>query len=503
MNSFFPAHRHPDAIQPVGSPAQSGVWIVGAVLLLILALSSSQAITLAQLVGASLLLFIAIRAYLSWANTKSTKIPVWALVCFVHFIYYGLAIFSAARTSPSSFDNGANLEDSTLTSAMLVGIAGLLAMALGRKAVLSLGSARGARLRLIDIGGVTPLRIHAMLLAGIAANVLGVPIVNAALRNVMITIFTTLPLAAFLWVVLAASARKIEQLDFLLAVGFLVTRVVSGARFGASLTTIIVPVLLMGLGAISVNRRVPWRMLCAVACLVLFLQPSKGIVRGEMESGELTGNGLKIAMRWIEVAASGWADVFARRVPLESQIVSAASRSSLLTMTGVVLEMTPGIVPYQHGVSYPLLLQALIPRIFWADKPSVNVANQFFQVEYGLTDPENLSGVSIACGFEAEGYMNFGWLGVVGVGMLVGAAVGYYETVFFSPHTVMATTAVGLAILPGFLAIESQLVQYLGGIVQIVFAAMIVFHDAKAGRSSYGGANRIKAGGLPSAVAGD
>jgi len=153
-------------------------------------------------------------------------------------------------------------------------------------------------------------------------------------------------------------------------------------------------------------------------------------------------------------------------------------------------------------VSYPLLLQALIPRIFWPDKPSVNLANQFFQVEYGLTTPEHLSGVSIACGFEAEGYMNFGWLGVVGVGLLVGAAIGYYEMTFFSAGSALASTAVGLSILPGFLAIDSQLVQYLGGIVQIVFAAMIVFHDAKAQSSSYGDAGN-PSGSLPSAVAGD
>ena len=93
--------------------------------------------------------------------------------------------------------------------------------------------------------------------------------------------------------------------------------------------------------------------------------------------------------------------------------------------------------------------------------------------------------VSIACGFEAEGYMNFGWVGVLAVGLLVGFALGIYEIAFFSVGSSLTAVAVGLALLPGFLTIESQLVQYLGGILQLAFAAAIVFHQAKGKRSSY------------------
>ncbi len=45
----------------------------------------------------------------------------------------------------------------------------------------------------------------------------------------------------------------------------------------------------------------------------------------------------------------------------------------------------------------------------------------------------------------------------------------------FSSWSNWAVTAVGLAMLPGFLVIEGQIVQYLGGIVQILLAAGIVF----------------------------
>jgi hypothetical protein len=142
------------------------------------------------------------------------------------------------------------------------------------------------------------------------------------------------------------------------------------------------------------------------------------------------------------------------------------------------------MVPYQLGTSYPLVIKNLVPRIFWPDKPSVNFANQFFQVEYGITERQNLRSVSIASGFEAEGYMNFGWAGILGVGVLVGFGFAIYELAFFSNESSLTAIAVGLAMLPGFLTIESQLVQYLGGILQVVFAAAIVFHQTKGKRPS-------------------
>jgi hypothetical protein len=241
-------------------------------------------------------------------------------------------------------------------------------------------------------------------------------------------------------------------------------------------------------------------MITVVACLVLFLQPGKGIIRNELSRGQLGAGMTDVLVRWVDLSMQGWADVFAGRAPLDEQLSATSSRSSLLTMTGVILEQTPESVPYQLGAYYPLLIKNLIPRVFWPGKPSVNVANQFFQVEYGLTEKQRLSTVSIACGFEAEGYMNFGWAGIVAVGLLVGFVLGIYELAFFSAGSSMTAIAVGLAMLPGFLTIEGQLVQYLGGILQLAFAAAIVFHQGK-GKGSAGVSGAAQMGKLGGVVA--
>jgi hypothetical protein len=354
-------------------------------------------------------------------------------------------------------------------------------------AAMHLAMRKPFRLPFLEMSTHTPARIQVLLLLGTAANLFSVPFFGTVVWNISVITLSALPLAAFLWLVLVRRFRRLSQLDFLLAIAFLVTRLISGARFNASLGTVVVPLFLMGLAHVFLKRKLPWGMIAFVACVIVFLQPGKGTIRQELNRGEV-GGGLTDAMvRWAEVSVSGWADVLAGRVPLDEMLSATSSRSSLLTMTGLILEKTPETVPYQLGASYPLLLKNLIPRVFWPEKPSVNFANQFFQVEYGLTERHDLMSVSIACGFEAEGYMNFGWVGILGVGLLVGFVLGIYELAFFSVGSSLTAIAVGLALLPGFLTIEAQLVQYLGGILQLAFAAGIVFHQAKVKRSSYGG----------------
>ena len=108
------------------------LWPAGGVLLLMLSSVSSQNITSLGLFFAGVLLSISIQSYISWSQARSIRVPVWTLLCAAHFVFYGVAIFGALRTSPSIFDRGRDLPDSVLATAMLVGIVGLLSMGAGR-----------------------------------------------------------------------------------------------------------------------------------------------------------------------------------------------------------------------------------------------------------------------------------------------------------------------------------------------------------------------------------
>jgi hypothetical protein len=114
-----------------------------------------------------------------------------------------------------------------------------------------------------------------------------------------------------------------------------------------------------------------------------------------------------------------------------------------------------------------------VPRFLWTDKPSVNDANQWYQVAYRLTDPNQLNRVSIATGYLTESYISFGWLGPPLVIFSVGIFLGLFEKAFLRPGAGLLMTSVGVVLLPQLLQVESQLAQYIGGLGQQVAVALI------------------------------
>ena len=112
-------------MQPAPLPRKRSVpaehyfaWLAGASLLVALSVTTRQHVTLPETAYASVLLSIAIQAYLSWRRGTDISLPIWALVCGAHFVFYGLAIFGALRKSPSMFDHGRDLPDSAIATAM-------------------------------------------------------------------------------------------------------------------------------------------------------------------------------------------------------------------------------------------------------------------------------------------------------------------------------------------------------------------------------------------------
>ncbi len=154
------------------------------------------------------------------------------------------------------------------------------------------------------------------------------------------------------------------------------------------------------------------------------------------------------------------------------------ARVSLLNQTANVVEMTPSVVPYQYGHLYSYLGVTLIPRFVWPEKPSMNEANQFYQVAYGLTSEDNLASVSIGVGFLTEAYISFSWPGVIGIMFLLGVFFDFYQNLFFDRSSGILLGGIGVILLPLMLGIEAQMAVYLGGVIQQVLLMFVVFLPA-------------------------
>ena len=231
------------------------------------------------------------------------------------------------------------------------------------------------------------------------------------------------------------------------------------------------------------RRRIPWAAVLLGVASILFLQVGKQAFReaywtsGNQGAGETHSGFWERAQFWFEASAAQWSDALSGEglTPTNRATAAVVERASLLTQVAHVVEVTPSQLPFQQGSTYSYALVALIPRFLWPDKPTVNDANRYYQLAYGLSDAKSVNMTSIAVGSMAEGYINFGWLGVVVVMVGIGAVLKIYERAFFVEQSNGLILCIGVALIPQLLSIESQLGQYLGGVVQQVGLAFVAF----------------------------
>lgn len=90
-----------------------------------------------------------------------------------------------------------------------------------------------------------------------------------------------------------------------------------------------------------------------------------------------------------------------------------------------VMSWTPSLVPFWNGSSYESIPYLFIPRVLWHDKPSRHIWNKFGRT-YGILSEDDVS-TSVAINYLAEGYMNFGIMGMYVVAIIMGFLIAAVE----------------------------------------------------------------------------
>ena len=183
--------------------------------------------------------------------------------------------------------------------------------------------------------------------------------------------------------------------------------------------------LLLGLiGYVAASRRLPLVLIVIVAAAVAFLHHGKSEMRNRYWSEDehrrpaLTEFPAFYA-EWIEVAATQRAREQETGIK-QSQLWERASLFQMLCLT---VDRVPELKPHLNGTSYVDLPALLIPRFLWPDKPSALESNVRLALHFDLVTLESAGNVSIAFGAVAEAYANFGFLGVLAFGALLGFAL--------------------------------------------------------------------------------
>jgi hypothetical protein len=442
----------------------------------VLWLSARQLIQTFAALCSFLLLLMAWGSFVHWQRGSKDRLPMFAMVAAAYWLAFGVPLFWGERTIFLYGFKGISVSEESVSTAIFMALVGVMALWLGLRVAVS--GWRPAPLP--DIVERPESWAYVRAVAVLGAILAAIPSarfwLGADARQVMAILIVFVPNVAFVLLMNRYLARQATASDIVVLLVSAGSQIIGGLASGWLGPLVATVVMSSGLIVLKFGR-IPWKLLAIASVLLLFLQVGKTEFRTfywqEQNESSLTER----AQFWLERSMSMWGGAFGSEDSDRATALAANSfeRVNLLSQVAHVLDITPADVPFQRGQTYAFVAVTLVPRFLWPDKPSVNDANRFYQTAYGLTAERQLESVSIAIGVLGEAFINFGWPGVIGMMTAIGLLLGVFERTFGSGRSSALFLAIGLAMLQGLVAVESQLSQYAGGLVQQAGLSFMVF----------------------------
>ena len=435
--------------------------------------TSINDVTPAQIIAAFILCWIPWAAYREWNRGMRETIPLFFLVGAMYWIAYAVPLFWL-RHEINLITGGHQLSEDAITRSLYLAVLGVAALGAGIRVTRRWRFMESFRL---DIHR-SPARWNYLRFALLATMFLGIRVPIDTLggggRQFLAIIEAIVPSVTFVVLLRYYLRGTAIPLDKVLLLGYAGIALVGGIASGWLAS--FVGLAIMATGVYVYERgKLPVVAIMIFIPIVLFLQPGKDKFRRQYWREGASDSYIERFNFWMDSSRSEWGKALSSSGQDESTNLAKQTfgRLSLLEQTANVMEATPERVPYQYGRLYSYMLITFVPRFFWADKPSVNDANQWYQVTYLLTVPGDLRKVSIATGYLTESYINFGWFGPPVVMFCIGIFLGLFDKIFLHPSSGLLLNSIGVVLLPQLLQVESQLAQYIAGFGQEVTVALI------------------------------
>ena len=434
-------------------------------------------VTPAQLIVAFFLLLLPWRSYVIWREGGREELPIYAMLGAMFWLAYGVPLFLEEHSLFIFFQPQTHhVPEDAVTAALLMALVGMVCLWLGMKS----GIGRFVSPRILLSFEFTPSSVtylRSVVVIGIILSVFRTSflVLGEGGRQFVVIMLSVVPMLAFAVLFSNFVRGKSSVIDKVLILAFLLVRFVSGLSGGLLADSASV-IVICGAVYLTERRKVPRAAVVIVLLFYLFFQVGKNDFRKVYWLENEEGGRVERVTFWTQASLEKWSEAISNpnAENIRNVINPSVSRVSLLTQTANVIDQTPSVVPYQYGRLYSYMVVTWIPRFLWPEKPSVNEANQFYQVAYGLTAEEELAGVSIAVGYLAESFINFGWFGVVAVMFTIGVFFDFYQKTFVAVAGGVLMNGLGLVLLPQLVSLEFQMAQYLSGIAQTVIVTLIV-----------------------------
>jgi hypothetical protein len=145
-------------------------------------------------------------------------------------------------------------------------------------------------------------------------------------------------------------------------------------------------------------------------------------------------------------------------------------------MQSLVVNRTPDDLPYLFGTTYLQTPKQAIPRFLWPAKPTGNLSNNTLSIYYGVQQAAETKSTSISFGLLAEAWANFGWWGVLGLGMIFGTSMRFVSRLCFGLPDTAVLSLVSVIPLGWAVAIELAFSQWFVSLCQALVAGIMILY---------------------------
>ena len=236
----------------------------------------------------------------------------------------------------------------------------------------------------------------------------------------------------------------------------------------------VVPVVLMVVMRWYTRRHVPWAWVVGGLLIFATFNQAKIAYRDQAwYGGDYVSIPGRISIWATEVQeVMGGAQSEATQTTSSDAVQNVTNRFDLLHRFAYVLTLTPRYVPYFDGETYGYLVYGWIPRVVWADKPSVALTLDRVDVAYNLKRPGDTYVIGV--GQLPEAFINFGVLGIVLVMAIQGGLFALLHQVFDGPNSV-GGRAIVVAVLVFFLnGVGTAAIIFWASLVQTLVANVLI-----------------------------
>lgn len=225
-----------------------------------------------------------------------------------------------------------------------------------------------------------------------------------------------------------------------------------------------------------VTRRLMISLLIVTMPLAFLLHAGKGEMRDKYWNDGISGSTVNSIFQ-VPVFYSEWVASGIESIAEDRQYQSLSDRVSLLNMLLMAQARTPSEIDFLYGETYKPLLTILVPRFVDPTKPVSQISMNMLNVRYGLVTlgADDEIRTAIGWGVIAEGFINFSYWGIVGVGILLGTFMGVMERLAFGKSALSLQVLLAIITLLTMINLEVDLT-YLVSILWQSFIVVIVIY---------------------------